>query len=243
MTTTRQHSTVTKNILRLLSILILIGEVLIRHTSRSGNQPYFDKKEFPWTQLLEQDWKDIQTELDTVLAERERIPAFHEISPEQEVLGVDKGWKVYAFFVFGHAIQQNCMSCPKTSALLKQIPGLRNAMFSILEPQRSIPVHRGPYKGLLRYHLGLYIPAGEDKLSITVNEIKHGWQEGKTLILDDSFPHFVTNNCNKQRVVLFADFIRPLPWPVSMYNWLVIKLFEHTPLAKDPVARINKSSK
>jgi len=47
MTTTRQHSTVTKNILRLLSILILIGEVLIRHTSRSGNQPYFDKKEFP----------------------------------------------------------------------------------------------------------------------------------------------------------------------------------------------------
>ena len=242
MTTPRQHSFITRNILRLLGILILIGESLIRLTSRSGNQAYFDKKDFPWTNLLEQDWKDIRTELDKVLMERERIPAFHEISPEQEVLGVDKGWKVYAFFVFGHPIQKNCVACPKTTALLKKIPQLRNAMFSILEPHRSIPVHRGPYKGLLRYHLGLYIPGGEDKISITVNGIKHGWHEGKTLLLDDSYPHFVSNDCDKQRVVLFADFIRPLPWPVSLFNRLVIKLFEHTPLAKDPVERINNKT-
>jgi len=225
--------------LRLLAIMILIGEALIRATSRFGNQPYIDAREFPWTQQLEQSWDAISAELDGLLTEPDSIPDFHEISPEQRVLGIDDQWKSFVFFVFGTPIQSNCAVCPETAALLKQIPGLGNAMFSILGPNRSIPEHRGPYKGLLRYHLGLRIPTGQDKLAITVNGVEHGWRDRETLILDDSYPHSVRNDSSATRVILFADFERPLLWPVSLYNRLVIALLKRTPLAQEPIARLN----
>ena len=113
-------------------------------------------------------------------------------------------------------------------------------MFSILEPRRSIPEHRGPYKGLLRYHLGLIVRSGAENLSITVNGTKRGWAEGKTLILDDSFPHSVSNESADMRVVLFADFARPLPWPVAIYNRLVIWLLGRSALASEPVNRLTE---
>ena len=34
---------------------------------------------------------------------------------------------------------------------------MMTAFFSILAPGKHIPPHRGPYKGLLRYHLGLQV--------------------------------------------------------------------------------------
>jgi aspartyl/asparaginyl beta-hydroxylase (cupin superfamily) len=222
-------------------LLMLIGETLIWKTTRSSKQPFFKTDSFEWVPLLEKNWQVIRSELDKVLMERDNIPAFHKISSEQEALGTDNGWKVFIFYVFGHSAQENCDQCPKTSALLKQIPGLRNAMFSILEPQRSIPMHRGPYKGLLRYHLGLKIPRDKGNLSITVKDETQSWSEGKTLILDDSFPHFVTNNSNQERVILFADFIRPLPWPISSYNHFIISLLKLSPLAKKALTRIKEN--
>ncbi len=49
--------------------------------------------------------------------------------------------------------------CPRTAALMREIPGMTTAMFSILSPRKHILDHRGPYKGVLRYHLGLIVPA------------------------------------------------------------------------------------
>jgi aspartyl/asparaginyl beta-hydroxylase (cupin superfamily) len=35
---------------------------------------------------------------------------------------------------------------------------MKTAFFSILAPGKHLPAHRGPYKGVMRYHLGLLIP-------------------------------------------------------------------------------------
>lgn len=224
--------------IRLLAIMVLTGELLIRMTCRFSKEAFIDPAEYPWTNVLEDKWSVVRSELDTLLANPDDIPAFHEVSPEQEVLGVDRNWKTHIFYVFGQKIESNCRSCPKTTELLGHIPQLSTAMFSILEPQRSIPEHRGVYKGLLRYHLGLMVNSGEEDLSITVNGIRRGWQEGKTLILDDSFSHSVTNNSDGIRVVLFVDFVRPLPWPVSSYNRFIIWLIARSHLAQEPVNRL-----
>ena len=36
---------------------------------------------------------------------------------------------------------------------------MKTAFFSILAPGKHLPPHRGPYKGVMRYHLGLLIPS------------------------------------------------------------------------------------
>jgi len=36
---------------------------------------------------------------------------------------------------------------------------MKTAFFSILAPGKHLPAHRGPYKGVMRYHLGLLIPS------------------------------------------------------------------------------------
>ena len=83
-------------------------------------------------------------------------------------------------------------------------------MISILPPNSSIKGHFGPFKGVLRYHLGLQIPADSPACSITVDAIEKGWTEGKVLILDDTFFHSAKNTTDKQRVILFVDVNRRL---------------------------------
>ena len=42
-------------------------------------------------------------------------------------------------------------------------------MFSILEPGKHLPPHRGPYNGVLRLHLGLIVPEPREQLGIRVD--------------------------------------------------------------------------
>jgi beta-hydroxylase len=91
---------------------------------------------------------------------------------------------------------------------LKNISGIQNAFFSILKPGVHIKPHRGPFSGIMRYHLGVIIPNGAVKIKIDHKEYQ--WSEGESLIFDDSFQHEVWNNTNQNRVVLFVDFTRRL---------------------------------
>jgi ornithine lipid ester-linked acyl 2-hydroxylase len=68
----------------------------------------------------------------------------------------------------------NCASCPHTAALLETIPGVVTAFFSILSPHKHIPPHRGPYRGVVRCHLGLMVPGPPDACGISVGgEVRH----------------------------------------------------------------------
>ena len=140
--------------------------------------------------------------------------------------------------VFGTPIEKNCTQCPNTAAALISIPGLQNAMFSILAPHKTIPEHRGPYNGLLRYHLALVVPENTEQCAVWVGGERRTWSEGKSLILDDSYLHHVENNTDQTRVVLFADFERPLAWPWSWMNRAVIALIKKTELAQQPLTKL-----
>ena len=45
--------------------------------------------------------------------------------------------------------------CPKSCKIIESLPDVKVAMFSVLAPGAKILPHSGPYKGCLRYHLGL----------------------------------------------------------------------------------------
>ena len=82
-------------------------------------------------------------------------------------------------------------------------------MFSILEPGKHLPPHRGPYNGVLRLHLGLIVPEPREQLGIRVENQVYRWQEGEAVIFDDAYEHEAWNKTPQTRVVLFVDFVKP----------------------------------
>ena len=127
--------------------------------SRQTPRPIYPSGEFAWTRELEAAWPEILSELRVVLKDRGLIPAFHEISPEQRAITRDQSWKTYVLHAYGARANHNCRACPRTAAAVERIPGMKTAFFSILAGGKHIPAHRGPYKGLLRCHLGLIVPS------------------------------------------------------------------------------------
>jgi len=216
-------------------------ERIIPVISRGGDRAFFDGASFPWVAAVEAGWRDIRAEMESLLADRDRIPNFQDLSEDQRALTEGDDWKTYFFHVYGRSIASNCARCPKTERILRCIPGMKTAMFSILAPGKHIPEHRGVYKGVLRYHLGLIVPQPQTSCRIRVRNEIRCWEEGKSLIFDDSHPHEAWNDSDSHRVVLFVDFVRPLPFPFSVVNRTQIWRISRKPLVVNAVGRIERT--
>jgi aspartyl/asparaginyl beta-hydroxylase (cupin superfamily) len=133
--------------------------------------------------------------------------------------------EIYILFAYGHKYEKSCCRCPNTTKAVENIPGMKTAMFSIIGPRKHIPPHQGAFKGLVRCHLGLIVPNPTAKCKISVGKEIGYWEEGASLIFDNTFPHEVWNDTDEYRVVLLLDIVRPLPFPISVINGSVIKSF------------------
>ena len=158
---------------------------------------FFENSEYPFTQLLESSWSEIRQELDDLTLER--------FKPWYEKDLYTNLWLVYGFYAMGKKLQDNCKTCPKTVAVLEQIPDLVTAGFSALLPGTQIKPHEGFTGVVLRCHLGVSVPEPE-KCALKVNGVERSWQEGKCLIFDDTMTHEAWNKGGKPRIVLLIDF-------------------------------------
>jgi beta-hydroxylase len=104
------------------------------------------------------------------------------ISPDQQHLARDKKCKTF-FFAYAVRIEANLARCPRTAA--------QTAVFSILAPRSHIPEHCGPYKGVIRYHLGLIVPKPERACRVRIVGPTAHWEEGKRMFFHGTFPHEV----------------------------------------------------
>ena len=198
-----------------------------------GDHPFFEPGQFPAVATLEANWQPIRAELERLLAAREHIPPFHAVSPDQKRISEGDNWKTFILFGFGRKAERNCRQCPETTRVLESIPHLQTALFSIVAPQYRIPPHRGVTKGVVRTHLGLMIPPDRENCWIRVGDQRRNWAEGKCLVLDDTYEHEVSNLTDQQRVVLFIDTERPLPWLPRLLNRLVLRVVRWTAYVKD----------
>ena len=146
-----------------------VGERFIRwldgyfgRRSLVGDHTFFAPGDFAWVQDLEAGAPTIRAELDEVLRYQDDLPNFQDISTDQYQLTDDDRWKTFFFYGYGFTAGHNVDRCPETARLLRQIPGMTTAMFSIFAPHKRIPPHGGPYKGVLRYHLALVVPEPAD---------------------------------------------------------------------------------
>jgi ornithine lipid ester-linked acyl 2-hydroxylase len=210
-------------------------EHLNRTLSRVGNPPIYDKAIFPWTRSIESEWHTIQAELQRVLTRKEDLRAFHELSADVLAISNDHRWKSFVFTGCGFSSANNIRLCPETWHICQGIPGLTTALFSILEPGKHLPAHRGPYNGVLRLHLGLIVPEPRERLGIRVENQIYRWREGEVVIFDDAYEHEVWNDTSDTRVVLFVDFRKPLRFPANLINWFLLHLAVFTPFIREGI--------
>ena len=208
-------------------------ETIMTNYSKVSTAPFLDPDNFEWTTNLEQNWRIIQQELDQVLRHKEYIPRFQDISEDQKSISKDDDWRTFFLYGFGYKAKINCSKCPETTRLIESIPGMTTAFFSILNPGKHIPEHRGVFKGFLRYHLALKVPKEAEKCRIRVDGETAHWQEGKGILFDDTYPHEVWNDTDETRVVLLLDIIRPLKFPANLLNRLLINMIKHTGYVQD----------
>lgn len=210
-------------------------ERLLMHFSDLPDRPIYAATDFPWTARLEAEWPAVRRELDRVLQRPEQLPNFQDISRDQENITRDDRWKTFFLYGYGYRMDRNCRQCPETTRLVESIPGMFTAFFSVLAPGKVIPLHRGPYKGVLRCHLGLLVPQPADRCWIEVGGERATWAEGKCLVFDDTWKHQVENGTDGTRVVLFLDVLRPLRAPGSWINRCILQLIRLSPFIRDAV--------
>jgi len=213
--------------------LLHMTERFILRASAVPTTPFLPLDTFDWISELEDHWSTIRAELDDVLGYRNDLPNFQDISVDQASITDDDGWKTFFFFGYGFRAEANCARCPRTAALLDGIPGLTTAFFSILSPGKHIGEHRGPWRGVLRYHLALKVPEPARSAGISVGGQVEHWEEGHSLLFDDGYEHFAWNDTDGIRVVLFVDVVRPLRQPADQVNRALIWTIGRSPYIRD----------
>jgi beta-hydroxylase len=208
-------------------------ERFIGRRSLVGDATFLELERFPWIDHIEQNWMVIREEVERLLEDHAALPNFQDISTDQIEITDDDRWKTFFLYGYGFTAKLGVEMCPRTAALMREIPGMTTAMISILSPRKHILDHRGPYKGVLRYHLGLIVPQDAEACRIRVGDDIRHWEEGKSMIFDDTFNHEVWNDTDETRVVLFVDVMRPLPFPESLINWLIVKAIGFSPFVLD----------
>lgn len=215
--------------------VIALAEWLIDRVS--SGETFYDTKKFTWVETVEAMAPEIVSELEAVMHNYETIPQLKDLSAEQERIVSGNRWKSYFFYAYGKPVNKNIKRCPHTMRALHQIPGMVTAFYSILEPNTRLIPHRGTYKGVLRYHLALKVPADVTGCALKIGEETRHWQTGKSLVFDDSYLHEAWNNTEEMRVVLFVDFVRPLPFPVSAVNKVIVWLISRSPYIQNILAK------
>lgn len=159
---------------------------------------FLDPREFPFVSELEAAWKEVRDEC-VSLPENTFEPWV-----QREMYG--EGWSVYGLIAFGKRIEEALQSCPRTAALIAQVPGLTTAGFSRMAAGTHIRPHIGWVQTVYRLHMGLVVPPD---CALRVGFETRPWREGECMVFDDTVEHEAWNRSTETRIVLLLDFLRP----------------------------------
>jgi ornithine lipid ester-linked acyl 2-hydroxylase len=173
---------------------------------------FYSKDSAEYAQLLESNTDVIREELLNVIQlEASSRPLSSEwlaAHPNYVHGKLEVSWKTFEFVFFGIEKRSNIAQCPKTYAILEQVPGLITAQFSVMLPKTHIMPHKGYSRMVLRNHLGLVIPPN-NQCGIKIEDETYYWKEGEMVVFDDSYLHEAWNNSDELRAVLMFDVAHP----------------------------------
>jgi len=175
---------------------------------------------FPNAQDFRGRWQALRAEADQVAATLLEVPRFHELLPSQAEISAndDRDWRMFVLKAYGVPVARNLARCPALAQLLAEHPEVLSASFSFLAPGKHIPEHHGPFRGIVRFHLGLRVPSDPAGLPGTILRIDgtdHRIGDGDMLLWDDTYRHEVWNRTDELRVALLLD-VRRERLPISL---------------------------
>ncbi|WP_259071417.1 aspartyl/asparaginyl beta-hydroxylase domain-containing protein [Mucilaginibacter sp. X4EP1] len=210
------------------------------------NQPYISQSHFPQLTLLKDNWQTIRDE--ALQLEREELI---KGSDKYNDMGFNsffrRGWKRFYLKWYDDFHPSAKKYCPQTVDLLKQIPNVKAAMFAVLPAGSELLMHRDPYAGSLRYHLGLITPNSE-LCHIVVDGQSYAWKDGEDVIFDETYIHYAENKTDIDRIILFCDIERPVKTAFGrvwnkFFGWFIMAAAVSPNMGEDKTGNINKAFK
>jgi len=184
-------------------------------------------REFPHATLFAGAWQNIRDE--AMQVRLDRAPRFHELMPEQADISANDGqdWRMFILKAYDVDVPENLARMPVLASILADCPEVKSCAVSFLAPHKHIPRHRGPFRGIMRFHLGLMIPLGPNGRPATVmliDDHEYRIADGDTLLWDDTYPHEVINASDEPRVALLLDVWRPhMPLDMELLSRLIVR--------------------
>lgn len=157
-----------------------------------------------------------------------RLPANHEIMQQQRTLYEfdRKVWGMLPLKGYGFDYPANQALIPALRRFLQHHPEVVSAAVSLFPPGKVLRPHRGPFKGVWRFHLPLYVEdmgAGRTSCELAIDGRTYYLREGQGFLWDDTFLHSARNPSEQPRVVLLFDvFRRDQPFWLIGLSWLFL---------------------
>lgn len=115
-------------------------------------------------------------------------------------------YKYITFKKFNKINHNNLNKFPYIKDIITKFPNIRTCFISIMSKSLTIPFHRGPYNGILRYHIPIYIK-NPSQCYIQVLNTKLYYKN--SFMFDDTYPHKLVKLDDELRVVLICDIDNP----------------------------------
>jgi hypothetical protein len=178
------------------------------------NVPFPDAADFDWVPIVERGYARMR---DEALRIRESFMTMSYASSDESQ---QSKWRQGFVSAFGTRIPQNYFApgtIPEQAiAMLESLAAddyagfshypFADAFYSWLDPKYTVRGHHSADNFRVRCQLALDIP---DDCFLRVAGESRTWQEGKVLLLDDSFYHEAVNKSDRHRLVFLTDFWNP----------------------------------
>jgi aspartate beta-hydroxylase len=199
------------------------------YSRRLSGPPILDPAaHFPASERFSAAWRPLREEALRIAANLSAVPRFHELMPQQAAISAhdERDWWMFVIKAYGVAIPKNAAQCPILAALASSVPEVLSATLSFLAPRKHIPEHRGPFRGVIRYYLGLSVPLASDGLPgtvLTIDGTEYRIGNGQWLLWDDTFAHEARNDTEEVRIALLLDVRRRgMPFDMEVLSRLLI---------------------
>ncbi|MBW8309663.1 MAG: aspartyl/asparaginyl beta-hydroxylase domain-containing protein [Candidatus Paracaedibacteraceae bacterium] len=211
--------------------------------SKVPTTPYLDRGLFPDLEIFKDNWQIIRGEA-LQLLEQGSIKA----SEKHDDMGFNsffrRGWKRFYLKWYNDPLPSAAATCPKTLELIAKVPSVNAAMFTFLPAGSRLGLHRDPYAGSVRYHLGLITP-NSDECFIEVDGQRYAWRDGEDVLFDETYLHQAENQTNVDRLIFFCDVARPMSNRLATFmRWFFGRFFITAAAAqntdKDPIGVLNQ---
>jgi len=177
------------------------------------SKPIWDSSKVPLAMFMEDNYPVFRAELEAIVNHPgDLYEQLRKADGSVESLATPGGWDAIRIVRYGHWNDMFCEVAPNTCALLRTRPELVNCPYVNTNYYKLMPnAHLKPHFGnapRLTAHLPVIAPEPL-RSGISVGHEHSIWQEGRVLILDDTFPHSVSHWGKEPRYVLATWFCHP----------------------------------